>query len=439
MVRKGERPYLGPPKRKASRRDVPVPRVLVDALAEHLTAFPPAPREMLCRDESGRTWTEVVELVFTTTRGEPLSRSRFGDAWRGAVEDAGLPTGTSYHDLRHFYASLLIDHGESVKVVQRRLGHASATETLDTYSHLWPHSEDRTRDAVDSVLGRSCEPNMSQAAPLTAFLQVKKKGGGEPAGKPDSVCATGVHGPLRSARVTICLGSPSPTTSSGLPGARRATCRVPPAGGTHRTCLALLRTGFAWPPTSPPAPVRSYRTLSPLPRTRLPGPFGGLLSVARAARRRAWALPSVLPCGVRTFLGGAPERSAAVTWPAPSPQASVAGAVRPRREAQACGNETGPAGVLRGDGAGSSGQRWICTHPPRPGVPPRTVSALPHRHVARDPTGPSRTPGDSRPPGVRRFVLLSSRRSGPGGVWRSRPRPCPPHPRGRPRRAQRAP
>jgi integrase len=140
VVRKGETPYLGPPKRKASRRDVPVPRVLVEALAKHLTAFPPVPREMVCRDEAGRTWTEVVELVFTTARGEPLTRSRFGEAWRQGVVDVGLPAGTSYHDLRHFYASLTtgIDHGESVIVVQRRLGHASATETLDTYSHCGP-------------------------------------------------------------------------------------------------------------------------------------------------------------------------------------------------------------------------------------------------------------------------------------------------------------
>ena len=40
-----------------------------------------------------------------------------------------------------------------MKTVQARLGHASATETLDTYSHLWPDSDDRTRDAVDAVLG----------------------------------------------------------------------------------------------------------------------------------------------------------------------------------------------------------------------------------------------------------------------------------------------
>jgi integrase len=57
------------------------------------------------------------------------------------------------HALRHYDASLLIRYGESVKTVQVRLGHASAAETLDTYSHLWPDSDDRTRAAIDSVLG----------------------------------------------------------------------------------------------------------------------------------------------------------------------------------------------------------------------------------------------------------------------------------------------
>lgn len=56
------------------------------------------------------------------------------------------------HSLRRYYASLLIRYGESVKTVQARLGHASAAETLDTYSHLWTDSDDRKRDAIDSVL-----------------------------------------------------------------------------------------------------------------------------------------------------------------------------------------------------------------------------------------------------------------------------------------------
>lgn len=129
---------VGPPKTQASNRTIPLAQVTVDSLAAHLAAYPPAGE---------------AQLVFTSAQGEPIRRSTFGDVWRAAVRRAGLPSGTTFHDLRHYYASLLIRHGESVKVVQARLGHASATETLDTYSHLWPDAEDRTRAAIDSVLG----------------------------------------------------------------------------------------------------------------------------------------------------------------------------------------------------------------------------------------------------------------------------------------------
>jgi integrase len=84
--------------------------------------------------------------------------------WRPAVKGAGL-SGVTRHSLRHFYASLLIRHGESVKTVQARLGQPSAAETLDTYSHLWPDSDDRTRAAVDSVLGRIADSVRTDALP----------------------------------------------------------------------------------------------------------------------------------------------------------------------------------------------------------------------------------------------------------------------------------
>ena len=77
---------------------------------------------------------------------------------------AGAPTGTGFHALRHYYASLLIRAGCSVKVVQARLGHASAAETLDTYSHLWVDDEDRTRDAVEAVLGADAVESRGLAA-----------------------------------------------------------------------------------------------------------------------------------------------------------------------------------------------------------------------------------------------------------------------------------
>ena len=130
-------PEFGPPKTAASRRVVPLPSVVADALAEHLARYP----------------AEPTGLIFTSEAGRPIRRTRFSEIWRPAVELAKAPEGTGFHALRHFYASALISQGASVKVVQERLGHASAVETLNTYSHLWPDDEDRTRVAIDVVLG----------------------------------------------------------------------------------------------------------------------------------------------------------------------------------------------------------------------------------------------------------------------------------------------
>jgi len=133
----GGGPVFAPPKTEASRRTVPLPQVVVEALSAHLATYGSGPDG----------------LVFTSSEGCPIRRTRWSDTWRPAARAAGIPAGVGFHALRHFYASLLIRHGESVKVVQSRLGHASAAETLDTYSHLWPDSEDQTRAAIDSVLG----------------------------------------------------------------------------------------------------------------------------------------------------------------------------------------------------------------------------------------------------------------------------------------------
>jgi integrase len=133
---KGKAPYLGPPKTLSSVRTLPLPDFVLGELAQHMERYTPGP------------WG----LLFTSPSGGPVPRNRFAETWRAAATRAGLPTSATFHDLRHYFASLLIAHGESVKTVQARLGHASASETLDTYSHLWPDSEDRTRRAIDEVL-----------------------------------------------------------------------------------------------------------------------------------------------------------------------------------------------------------------------------------------------------------------------------------------------
>jgi integrase len=150
----GLAPYLAHPKTPASYRTVPLPQVVVDALAAHLAAFPASAVEILDTTVRPEPKRRPARLVFTDPAGLPIRRTRFSPIWRPAAAVAGLPDGTTFHDLRHFYASLLIAHGESVKVVQKRLGHKNAVETLNVYAHMWPDSEDRTREAVDEVLSR---------------------------------------------------------------------------------------------------------------------------------------------------------------------------------------------------------------------------------------------------------------------------------------------
>lgn len=87
-------------------------------------------------------------MIFTAPRGGPVTRSKFGASWSSAK---GALAGSRFHDLRHFYASTLIEAGRSVKEVQARLGHATAAETLDTYAHRWPDNEDGTRAAIDAA------------------------------------------------------------------------------------------------------------------------------------------------------------------------------------------------------------------------------------------------------------------------------------------------
>ena len=56
------------------------------------------------------------------------------------------------HDFRHSHASLLINQGEDYLVVKERLGHASITTTIDTYSHLYPSKQQKIADKLDDLL-----------------------------------------------------------------------------------------------------------------------------------------------------------------------------------------------------------------------------------------------------------------------------------------------
>ena len=97
----------------------------------------------------------TASLLFFDARGKSLNRDSLQrrTCGSGHFESAGVPLGreNGMHALRHFYASVLLDAGESIKALSEYLGHHDPSFTLRTYTHLMPTSETRTRAAVDRV------------------------------------------------------------------------------------------------------------------------------------------------------------------------------------------------------------------------------------------------------------------------------------------------
>lgn len=123
---------LVPPK-AGSERTIFAADELLQRLSAHVAAEGiTAPGEHLLLTPLGRLW----------------HRNSAGEEWRRIRAAAKLPDDVTLHALRHTYASSLIAAGCDVVTVQRALGHAQPSITLNVYSHLWPSAEDKTRAAT---------------------------------------------------------------------------------------------------------------------------------------------------------------------------------------------------------------------------------------------------------------------------------------------------
>ena len=75
------------------------------------------------------------DLVFTTIQGEPVDQSGLSHEFHKMVKRAGLE-GVRFHDLRHTFASLMLNKGAKPKVISEALGHASVGFTMDVYADI---------------------------------------------------------------------------------------------------------------------------------------------------------------------------------------------------------------------------------------------------------------------------------------------------------------
>lgn len=121
-------------------RSVPFPETLLPYLRERTIGKKPTDR------------------LFATERGTAINPSNFRDrVYNPAIErlkESGEFPQLRIHDLRHTCASLAVASGANVKAVQRMLGHASASLTLDTYADLFDTDLDLVAGRMDHLINR---------------------------------------------------------------------------------------------------------------------------------------------------------------------------------------------------------------------------------------------------------------------------------------------
>ncbi|UUU25903.1 tyrosine-type recombinase/integrase [Streptomyces sp. DSM 40750] len=111
-----------------------------------------------------------IPLILTTTYGNAIRANIFNvEVWKPALAAAGVipmrkkgerwmaSRKDGFHVLRHTYASVILEAGESVVTLARWLGHSSPTITLDYYAHFMPEAGSKGRSAIDALLGASSE------------------------------------------------------------------------------------------------------------------------------------------------------------------------------------------------------------------------------------------------------------------------------------------
>ena len=133
------------PKTAKGRRQIALNGVTVEAFKAQ------AAQQLDDREGTEVAWEETG-YAFTMDDGRPLHPQSVSRAFDRAIAAAKLPR-IRLHDLRHTHASLALSAGINPKVVSERLGHATVSITLDTYSHAIPALQE---EAAERIAGRWC-------------------------------------------------------------------------------------------------------------------------------------------------------------------------------------------------------------------------------------------------------------------------------------------
>jgi site-specific recombinase XerD len=89
---------------------------------------------------------------FASTIGTPLEPRNVNRTFEALRKTAGLEW-LHLHDLRHAFATFLLDQGEELRTVMELLGHSTIRLTADTYGHVLPARARKAAEAMDRLLG----------------------------------------------------------------------------------------------------------------------------------------------------------------------------------------------------------------------------------------------------------------------------------------------
>jgi len=130
------------PKTKRARRVIALSPSNVAVLREHKES------QKQLRQSLGMEFSEN-DLVFCNPDGSPYRPDTISHAWLKLARRTGIDV--RLHDARHTCASLMLRQGTHPRIVQERLGHASISTTLDTYSHTVPSLQQSAASRLDDV------------------------------------------------------------------------------------------------------------------------------------------------------------------------------------------------------------------------------------------------------------------------------------------------
>jgi integrase len=132
-------------KTESSLRTITIPATLTELLRKRKV-------EILEAALAWRDYQRDPLLVFPGLRGGPSSPQRLSERLRHLMKRSGVTGPSPAHAWRHSSATQLIHAGANIRTIQARLGHASATTTLNVYAHPTDAADQAAADHFDAVL-----------------------------------------------------------------------------------------------------------------------------------------------------------------------------------------------------------------------------------------------------------------------------------------------